>query len=147
MPALTRRLYPERPDCWHVYYDDVHAGTIARRVGNPHDTDQWEWICGFYPGCGPGEYEDATAATFEQARAGFEEAWQRLLPKRTEADFEAWRNHQTFTSWKYRMHDTGTKLPTELASGRSHCFCGAEITIASVNQHILAAHVKDPKYA
>ena len=34
MPTLTRRRYPERPDCWHVYYGDVHAGTIARRVGN-----------------------------------------------------------------------------------------------------------------
>ena len=35
MPELTRRRYPERPGCWHVYYGDVHAGTIARRVGNP----------------------------------------------------------------------------------------------------------------
>src|SRR4051794_38069738 len=26
MPALTQ-------DCWHVYYGDVHVGTIARRVG------------------------------------------------------------------------------------------------------------------
>jgi hypothetical protein len=39
MPDLSRRRYPERPDCWHVYYGDVHVGTIARRVGNPHDTD------------------------------------------------------------------------------------------------------------
>jgi hypothetical protein len=28
MPALTRRRYLERLDCWHVYYGDVHAGTI-----------------------------------------------------------------------------------------------------------------------
>jgi hypothetical protein len=46
MPALTRRRSPDAPEeCWHVYYGDVHAGTIARRVGNPHDTDPWEWIC------------------------------------------------------------------------------------------------------
>jgi hypothetical protein len=45
MPALTRRRYPERHDCWHVYYGDVHVGTIARRTGNPHDTDTWEWRC------------------------------------------------------------------------------------------------------
>jgi hypothetical protein len=43
------RRYPERPDCWHVYYGDVHVGTIARRTGNPHDTDPWAWRCGFYP--------------------------------------------------------------------------------------------------
>jgi hypothetical protein len=36
MPALTRRRYPERQDCWHVYYGDVHVGTIARSVGNPN---------------------------------------------------------------------------------------------------------------
>ena len=35
MPALTRRRYPERPDCWHVYYGDVHVGTIAKRAGIP----------------------------------------------------------------------------------------------------------------
>ena len=68
MPELTRRRYPERPDCWHVYYGDVRVGTIAMRVGNPHDTDPWEWICGFYPGCEPGEHQNATAATFDRAR-------------------------------------------------------------------------------
>jgi hypothetical protein len=39
MPALTRRRSEERQVCWHIYYGDVHAGTIAMRVGNPHDTD------------------------------------------------------------------------------------------------------------
>jgi hypothetical protein len=38
-PALTRRRSTERPDCWHIYYGDVQAGTIAMRVGNPHDTE------------------------------------------------------------------------------------------------------------
>jgi hypothetical protein len=30
MPELTRRRYPEREECWRVYYGDVHVGTIAR---------------------------------------------------------------------------------------------------------------------
>jgi hypothetical protein len=47
MPALTRRRYPERPDRWHVYYGDVHVGTIAIRAGVPVDVDQWGWDCGF----------------------------------------------------------------------------------------------------
>jgi hypothetical protein len=28
MPALTRRRYPERQDCWHVYYGDVHRAVL-----------------------------------------------------------------------------------------------------------------------
>jgi hypothetical protein len=94
MPSLTRRRYPERPDCWHVYYGDVHAGTIAKRVGNPFGTDPWEWNCGFYPGSHPGEHRSATAVTFEQARADFERAWAVFLPKRTEVDFQAWRDQR-----------------------------------------------------
>jgi hypothetical protein len=35
MPALTRRRYLERQDCWHVYYGDVHVGTIAIQPGVP----------------------------------------------------------------------------------------------------------------
>jgi len=37
-----------------------------------------------------GEHQDGTAASFEEARADFEEAWQVFLAKRTEADFQAW---------------------------------------------------------
>jgi hypothetical protein len=43
MPALTRRRSADhRHLCWHVYYGDIHVGTIAERVGNPHDTEPWE---------------------------------------------------------------------------------------------------------
>src|ERR1700738_5536176 len=76
MPELTRRHYPERQDCWHVYYGDVHVGTITIRVGIPRHEDPWGWICGFYPGSEPGEYTDGTAVTFDQARADFERAWE-----------------------------------------------------------------------
>jgi hypothetical protein len=40
MPTLTRRRSTDaREECWHVYYGDVHVGTIAIRSGNPHDED------------------------------------------------------------------------------------------------------------
>jgi hypothetical protein len=143
MPNLTRRRYPERPDCWHVYYGDVRVGVIAMRVGNPFDTDPWEWICGFYPGCEPGEHQNATAATFDQARAEFDVAWQHLLPKRTEADFQAWRYQRAATAWKYAMHDRGLPLPTQRSNGRSRCFCGAEIDIKGTDPHIREAHMTD----
>jgi hypothetical protein len=35
MPALPHRRCPERQDCWHLYYGNVHMGTIARRAGCP----------------------------------------------------------------------------------------------------------------
>lgn len=66
MPELTRRRYPEaREECWHVYYGDVHAGTLAIRTGNPHDNEPWEWRCGFYPGSHPSECSSGTSASFE----------------------------------------------------------------------------------
>jgi hypothetical protein len=77
-----------RPKCRHIYYGDVHVGTIAERVGNPHDTDPQGWNCGFYPGSRPGEHQSDTSATFEEARADFGSAWQVFLSKRTEADFQ-----------------------------------------------------------
>jgi hypothetical protein len=93
MPELTRRRSPEaREECWHVYYDDAHVGSIAIRSGNPESTDPWQWHCGFYPGSRPGECTSGTAVTFGQARAAFESAWRVFLSKRTEADFQAWRN-------------------------------------------------------
>jgi hypothetical protein len=89
MPELARRRYPERPDCWHVYYGDVHVGTIARRVGQPRDQDAWQWLCGFYPGSDPGEQRGGTAPTFEQARADFEVAWRAFSARRSPADYKA----------------------------------------------------------
>jgi hypothetical protein len=72
MPALTRRRNLEVPEeCWHIYFGDVHVGTIAIRSGIPPDEDPWEWSCGFYPGSRPGECT-STAETFDQARADFE---------------------------------------------------------------------------
>ena len=93
MPELTRRRSEQhREECWHIYFGDVHVGTITERTGNPHDTDQWEWSCGFYPGSGPGEIS-------------FERAWQVLLSNRTEADFQAWRNQRDWTALKYALWD------------------------------------------
>ena len=85
MPALTRRRNPDaRQESWLVYYGDVRVGTIAVRSGNPTDTDPWGWRCGFYPGSHPRECTSGTAATFDQARAEFEEAWRVFLADRTD---------------------------------------------------------------
>ena len=34
----------ERPDCWHVYYGDAHAGTIAKSAGIPWDKKMYRSI-------------------------------------------------------------------------------------------------------
>jgi hypothetical protein len=83
-----------------------------------------------------------TAATFDQARADFEEAWRVFLADRTEADFDEYRKHRAWTAWKYAMWDSGCKLPTQLASGQSRCFCGAVIDIKGMSQHVHIAHME-----
>jgi hypothetical protein len=140
MLALTRRRYPERLDCQHVYYGDVRVGTIARRAGCPVDVDQWEWRCGFYPGIEPGGHRDGTARDFDQARLDFEAAWRAVLPGLSDADFDQWRHQRDFTTWKYAMWDSGMRMPTQMSSGRSRCFCGAPIDIMGVGAHVLNAH-------
>jgi hypothetical protein len=125
MPTLTHRPYPERRDCWHIYYSYVQVGMNAKRSGAPHDEDPWEWICGLYPGCGPGEHTNCTAATFEEARAAFEEAWQALLPQRTEADFQEWRDQHDWTERKYATWERGERLPSQIPTTMMGCPCGA----------------------
>jgi hypothetical protein len=63
-----------------------------------------------------------------------------ILPTLTEADFQEWRDQRDWTAWKYAMHDARLKLPAQLPSGRSQCYCGASIDIAGVPEHVRTAH-------
>jgi hypothetical protein len=136
--ASMRHAHPHPPpvprtaDCWHIYYGDVRVGTIARRVGT-FDTDPWEWDCGFHPG----EHQDGTAASFAEARADFEEAWQVFLAKRTEANFQAWRDEQDWTARKYAMWDAGEKLPTQKPSSLMRCPCGEVFDSHRLDQTVI----------
>jgi hypothetical protein len=51
--------------------------------------------------------------TFDQARADFEAAWRVFLSKRTEADFQAWRDQEAWTAEKYRRFDRGERMPPD----------------------------------
>jgi hypothetical protein len=75
---------------WHVYFGDVRVGAIGERAGVPVNREQWQWSCGFYPGLHPGKHLDGTAATFEEARVGFELAWRE--PNIPDGAFEEWRH-------------------------------------------------------
>ena len=113
MPALTRRRDCNLPqECWRVYCGDVHAGTISQCVGNPGAAPKR----GFYPGSRPGECTNGTAADFEEARTAFEAAWRVFLAKRTEADFQEWREQQAWTAEKYRRCDRGERMPADWQS-------------------------------
>jgi hypothetical protein len=87
-----------------------------------------------------GQHTNGSAETFEAARAEFELAWERLKPTRTEAHYELYRRSRDFHAWKNRMHDERLKMPTQNTNGVARCYCGAEITIASVEAHIQDAH-------
>src|SRR6266851_4808770 len=147
MPELTRRRSTDATqECWHVYYGDVHAGTIAIRSGSPYDEDPWEWTCGFYPGSHPGEHQNGTAATFDEARADFEAAWQIFLSTRTETDFQAWRDARDWTARKYAMWEVGEKFPSQKPNSLMTCPCGEVFDSHRLEKalihvpHITAAH-------
>ena len=142
MPALTRRRSKDaHAESWQIFYGDVQVGMIGIRAGVPVDVDQWGWSCGFYPRSHHLEHHDGTAETFQQARAGFEAAWQDYMPGCTEADFTGYRRQRDWTAWKYAMWDAGMKLPTQLPDGRARCFCGTPIDISGTAQHVYAAHM------
>jgi hypothetical protein len=142
MPALTRRrILNAHPEAWLIHSGDIRVGTLSKRAGVPGNVDQWGWACGFYPASHRGVRADGTAKSFDEARADFAAAWQRLLPKVTEADFDEHRRYLAFDAWKRTMWDAGCKLPTQVAEDRSRCFCGAEIGSGDVEHHIAARHM------
>src|SRR3569623_1064040 len=140
MTELTRRRLDTNFESWAIFYGDVRIGSISERSGVPPHANQWQWTCGFYPGCGPREMTTGTAADFAEARETFDKAWKALHPQKTEADYQEWRDHRDFTTWKYAMQDKGLQIPTQNTSGVSKCYCGIIITIAAVSKHIREHH-------
>jgi hypothetical protein len=127
MTALTRRRSDNpRQTTWHVFYDDIHVGSIGQRAGVPVDVDQWHWSCGFYPGLHPGQHRYGTAVSFEEARIGFESDWKDLLPEIPEGAFEEWRHQRDFTKEKYASWARGERLPSQIPSSLMRCVCGVQ---------------------
>jgi hypothetical protein len=142
MTALTRRRNNEpHREGWRIFHGDIQVGTIARRAGVPLDAEQWSWTCGFYPGLEPGQTRAGSAPSYEAARSEFERAWRQLLPELAPESFETYRRHLAFERWKQCMWKEGFKMPTQLTGGRSQCFCGTPIDVASTEQHVYQAHM------
>jgi hypothetical protein len=125
MSILTRRR-SDNPHqlTWHVYYGDVHAGTIGERAGVPVGVDQWQWSCGLYPGLHPGQHHYGTAANFAEARAGFEADWKSLWPEIPEGAFEEYRRDREYRAEIRAIRARGEKLPSETPSSLMRCVCG-----------------------
>lgn len=105
MPELTRKRVNDQPVTWHVHYAGVRVGIITERSGVARAAEPWEWHWGFYPGSNPGEQRYGTAATFEAARGGIRSGMREYLPKRTDADFEKWRQDAAWHAAKYARWD------------------------------------------
>jgi hypothetical protein len=56
------------------------------------------------------EGEGGTAATFDQARSDFEEAWRVFSARRTPADYQAWRDQRDWTERKHAIWERGERL-------------------------------------
>lgn len=141
MHLTRRRSSDPHREVWHVYFEDVHVGTIGERAGVPVDCDQWSWCVDFYPPSHRGIREDGTAPNFLDARAQFADSWTRVEPVVTDADFLEHRRERARTAWKYRMWDCGCRMPTQSGSGWSRCFCGVEIDVAGTTRHVYDAHM------
>lgn len=139
MPTLTRRRLNERFESWGIFYGDVKVGGLSETHGLGSSMI-WQWSCGFYPGCGPRQQSAGNEDTFEDAKAAFQNAWQRLQPQITTAMLDEWRHQRDFTAWKYAMWDAGCRLPTQSTTGKSRCFCGIAISSDSIEPHIYDHH-------
>jgi hypothetical protein len=102
--ALARSTIPlrsTRSTCRARVLKNLALPCMPARLRNVSATlgaaPKWQWRCGFYPGSRPGECTNGTADTLEIARADFEAAWRVFLAKRTDADFQAWRDQQAWT--------------------------------------------------
>ena len=86
-----------------------------------------------------------SAPDFFTARREFESAWRVLSARRTEADYQAWREQRDWTTHKYAMWERGEKMPTQFPSSMMRCVCGVRFDShkpsesAPHREHIYAA--------
>ena len=94
------------------------------RPGVPFGEDQWEWLCGFYPGAIRDSIRKAAPWTSTARGADFEVAWARLLATRTEEHFQEWRDQRDWTARKYQMWKRGGLLPSQKPNTMMRCPSG-----------------------
>ena len=110
MPALTRKRVNDRPVTWHVHFDGVRVGVIVERSGVARAAEiRGSGIAASIRAAIRATIATARRPSFEAARAAFEAAWRDYLPRRSEADFQEWRDQDAWTAEKYRRFDRGER--------------------------------------
>jgi hypothetical protein len=140
MPALTRRRYPERPNCWPVYYDDVQVGCIAGRPASRSTSTNGAGIAASLRRriVGTGLTERPGHSTKPGPISNTHGA-----PTSRGAPMLISRN--TAASAPGRLGNMRCAMPpaaNATGGGRSTCFCGAAIDNAGLTEHVYAAHIK-----
>jgi hypothetical protein len=80
---------------------------------------------GFTPAAVPANAHKARPRPSTRPRAGFEGLpGASFLAKRTEADFQAWRDQQERTERKYAIWKRGERLPSQKPNSLMKCPCG-----------------------
>lgn len=133
MTLSRRRMETEHHEQWAIHDGNVRVGIVSK-VNATGSRVAWQWSCW--------GQASGTADTLEDARAAFQKAWEKIGPTITADDREAWLFEEAFTSWKYAMWKAKCRMPMQSPEGWSHCFCGARITTAGVDDHVRAAHMR-----
>lgn len=136
MPAVTRRADNPHREVWHGHLRG-RAGRLNRPARRrPVGVAQWQWSCGFYPGCDPGEHINGVAADFFTARREFEIAWRELSAVKIEADYQAWRDDRDMKADIRAKHARGERLDGEIPNSMMRCPCGIRF-----DSHVLAENL------
>jgi len=87
MPT-RRRSDNAHQETWHVYFDDVHIGSIGERAGVPVDVDQWSWRCWLLSPVTSRDSENRYSERLTRSkRAPHFAAWAQIEPMVTDANF------------------------------------------------------------
>jgi hypothetical protein len=76
----------------------------------------------------------------------FEAAWRVFLSKRTEADFQEWREQRDWTAREYAMWEAGERLQSQRPTSIMGCTCGESFGSHRLEEslihvpHLSAAH-------
>lgn len=150
-PALTRRRLDNDTETWAIMREDIRVGTIGLRSGQPNGEPAWQWHCGFYPGCAPGQTTTGVAGTFEEARADFQRDWeylQKVMPADAYDRHREWKAHD-----RIRMQRIADNWTPPVFDGWMPCVCGVRFNSWDLSQglehrpHIYAAQADGSYYA
>jgi hypothetical protein len=147
-PFIKRRLLDLAAKYEARFPEEISINLTALVV--PVGVHQWEWSCGFFPGCEPWEHLDGTALDFFTAHRELEAAWRDLSATRTQADYQEWRDQRDRIARKYPSWARGEKPPPPTSVMR--CACGISFDNHKPAEsydhrgHIYAAHAEGRRW-